>query len=274
MRRLSILGICLATVCSTAALSTSAASAAPGWWACQRAVPVNSGHYSDKLCTAAVESGGKYELVPGVGKGKGFKGKGNQAVLHIVVPGVGDTKVECGGVKDSGNVAAPNRELRVTLAFSKCVLMGSPCANFSTPSLAGELGWLDKEAGEVGIALSNESAPGSGSIAQIECPGLLGVRIHGAFIGVQKGDIHEISKVTTVTYIVGSFLGEPSPGYQPIVNQPAFEEGPVGVLLSELNDAETHEEWAPEGGLASGLEVNGPPAHQGILIKGETLLIQ
>jgi hypothetical protein len=274
MRRLAILGTCLATVCAAFALSTSAASAAPGWWACQRAVPVNSGHYSDKLCSTAVESGGKYELVAGVGKGKGFKGKSSQAVLHIVIPGVGDAKVECGGVKDSGNVAAPNRELRVVLAFSKCVSLGSPCVSFSTAPLAGELGWLDKEAGEVGISLSNEAAPGSGLIAQIECPGLVKVRIHGAFIGVQKGDIHELSKVTAVKYVVGNFIGEPAPGYQPIVNQPAFEEGPVGVLLSELNDAETHEEWAPEGGLPSGLEANGPPANQGILIKGETLLIQ
>ena len=58
---------------------------------------------------------------------------------------------------------------------------------------------------------------------------------------------------------VGPFLGELAPGYTPLTNPPAFEEGaePVGVLLTELQNEQPGEEsgkFEPEGGLPSGQE--------------------
>ena len=65
-----------------------------------------------------------------------------------------------------------------------------------------------------------------------------------------------VSKESATTFAVGPFLGELAPGYTPLVNPPAFEDGeePVGVLLTELNGPETGNTWQPEGGLPSGQE--------------------
>ena len=74
MRRLGTVACGLLLVCAALGLSAVSATAAPGWWACVKTVPKNSGHYSEKACTGSVPSGGKYELQPGIGKGKTFKG--------------------------------------------------------------------------------------------------------------------------------------------------------------------------------------------------------
>jgi hypothetical protein len=277
MRRVGILSVGLCALCAALVLAASAASANPGWWSCEKATPKNTGHFSDKGCTTAVESGGKYELQPGIGKSKPFKSGGHEgeAILWMNIPQVGEPKVECANVKNSGKVAMPNREFGVTFAFSKCKLLGSSCPDFTTSPLAGELGWLNKEKGEAGIALSNEAAPGSGYIAQFECPGVAKIRIFGAFIGEQKGDVHQLSPNASMRYRLGNYLGELPPGYSPMTNPPAFEEGPVGVLRNEFNDAENGNTWGPEGGLPMGLKASGGGVeNQGIKTKGETLLIQ
>jgi hypothetical protein len=242
-----------------------------------KATPKNTGHFSDKACTAGVESGGKYELQPSIGKGKAFKspGKEGQAILWMNIPGKGEPRLECLQTKVSGKVALPNRERGVSFTFSKCNVLGSPCQDITTAPLSGELGWLNKEKGEVGIALGNEAAPGSGYILQFECPGLVKGRIHGAFIGEQRGDVEKLSSIASMRYRLGHYLGEGSPGYNPLTNPPAFEEGPVGVMQVEFNDQETGNTWQPEGGLPMGLEAfGGTGTNEGINVKGEALLIR
>jgi hypothetical protein len=279
MRRVGTLSAGLSVLCALLAIAACSASAAqPTWWACMKAEPKNTGHYADRACSSAVESGGKYELRPGVGKAKPFKSErpGGQSVMHVVIPGLGELKVECGELKVKGRAAAPNLERGVTFSFSKCKALGGPCSSFTTSPLAGELGWLNKEEGVVGIELANEISPGSGFIAQFECPGLAKVRVHGSFIGTQHDDVGGLSSASRMLYTVGAYFGELSPpGYSPIVNRPSFEEGPTGVLLTELNDAENHNTWGPEGGLPSGLEAyGGDGQNRGIVLKGETLMIQ
>jgi hypothetical protein len=278
MKRMRILGLCLVAVFAVGVVSAATASATePGWYECAKAAKVGktyTGKFSDKVCTTGVETGGKYELQPGVGKGKAFKGKGGKAILHNVIPGKGDIKVECASFKDSGQVAAPNVEFNVVSIFSKCKSLGAPCKTvggkketITTEKLAGTLGYLNKAGKVVGADLANEASPGSGYLAQFECEGVAKVRVHGSVIGQQTGDINVISKESSAVFSVGPYLGELSPGYTPLVNPPKFEGGPADILLTELNGPETGNEWAPEGGLPSGQE--GTAAN-----KGESLMVK
>ena len=270
MTRMRILGLALVALFAFTALS-AVASANPQWNECKKEAVKTNGKFA-KGCSAA---GTGYEITPGVGKGKAFKGKGGAAVLHNVIPGKGDIKVECASFKDSGkvaNVGGVGKQFGVVATFSKCKSLGAPCSSgakketITTETLAGNLGWVNKGAGIAGASLFNEATPGSGYNAQFECTGLAKVRVHGGVIGVQGGDVGVFSKETTATYAVGPYLGELAPGYTPLVNIPAFEEEAVGVLLTELNGPETGNVWAPEGGLPSGQE--GTATN-----KGENLLV-
>jgi hypothetical protein len=271
MKRMRILGLALVAVFALAAMTAAGASASkPVWKACVKSAK-NAGEFSDKNCSVSAGGTGKYNLVAGIGKGKGFKGKGGEATLHNVVPGKGDIKVICKSFKDAGSVVAPSGVAKVTSVFSKCTSLGAPCTSgkkketIETSSLVGELGYLNKAHTAAGESLTNEAAPGSGFLAQFECEGLAKVRVHGAVIG-SLSPFGSISKESTTTFSVGPFLGELAPGYTPVVNPPAFEEGaePVGVLLTELQNEQPGEEsgkFEPEGGLPSGQE--GTAANKG-----------
>jgi hypothetical protein len=275
MKRMRILGLALVAVFALAAMTAAGASASkPVWKFCAKAAKVGkttpTGEFSDKNCSVAAP-GGKYQLEAGIGKGKGFKGKGGEATLHNVVPGKGDIKVICKSFKDAGSVVAPSGVTKVTSVFSKCTSLGAPCTSgkkketIETSSLTGELGYLDKAHTAAGESLTSEAAPGSGFLAQFECEGLAKVRVHGAVIG-SLSPFGSISKESTTTFSVGPFLGELAPGYTPVTNDPAFEEGaePVGVLLTELQNEQPGEEsgkFEPEGGLPSGQE--GSAANKG-----------
>jgi hypothetical protein len=265
MKRMRILGLALVAVFALVAITAGAASAKPQWKACIKTEPKNTGNFTDKLCSIASEPGtGKYELVAGIGKGKGFKGKGGEASLHNVIPGKGDIKVTCLSFKDKGSVVAPSGVNKVTAEFKHCKSLGAPCKTeggkkevITTKSLAGELGYMDKAHTAVGESLTSEEAPSTGYSAEFECEGLAKVRVHGSVIGTMS-PFGVVTKESVSTFSVGEFLGEPAPGYKPLTNPPAFEEGaePVGVLLTELNGEETGNEWAPAGGLPSGQEAS------------------
>jgi hypothetical protein len=262
MKSMRILGLALAAVFALAAFTASSALASkPQWKACVKSEK-NKGEFSDKLCSVGAGGTGKYNLVAGIGKGKGFKGKGGTAILHNVIPGKGDIKVECASFKDAGSVAAPSGVFNVTSEFKKCKSLGAPCKTeggkketITTNKLAGELGYLNKAHSAAGESLTSEAEPGTGYLATFECEGLAKVRVHGAVIGALS-PFGVVSKESSSVFSVGPYLGELAPGYTPLVNPPAFEEGaePVGVLMTELNGPETGNTWQPEGGLPSGQE--------------------
>jgi hypothetical protein len=251
----------------------------PGWWSCTKsgrdANAEYTGGYTDKLCSVASPGGdGRYELTPGIGKGKGLKGKGGAVVLHNVIPGKGDIKVECASAKDAGKVAAPRQEFGVTAEFKKCKALGTPCQSagagkqtIKTAAMAGELGYLNEEGPVVGLSLTSEAAPDTGYIAEFECTGLAKVRVKGAAIATQAGDVNVISTGSEAIYTVGPYLGELAPGYTPLVNPPAFATGAVGVLLTELNGPETGNTWQPEGGLPSGQEGTFDNRGEALMVK-------
>ena len=90
-----------------------------------------------------------------------------------------------------------------------------------------------------------------GYLAPFECEGLAKVRVHGARHRRADAVRRQSPRNRSSIFSVGPYLGELAPGYTPLVNPPAFEEGeePVGVLLTELNGPETGNTWQPEGGL-------------------------
>lgn len=262
MRRVGIVGLALAAMFALAAAS---ASANPHWYECAK---VEGGKYEKGCATEAPAGTGKYELKEGLGKDKPFKGKGGIAILHTVIPGKGDITIECQAFKDSGQLALPDKEFNVVAEFKKCKSLGFPCKNeggknetIRTEKLAGNLGWLNKSANEAGASLYAESNPGPGYLAQFECEGVAKIRVHGGVIGKVE-PVGVVSKTANVTYAVGNYLGG-----EAVTNPPAFEEEEVGVLKTELNGEETHNEWSPAGGLPSGQETSA-------VNKGEKLLIK
>jgi hypothetical protein len=268
MRRAVIAGCALAALVVLAAFGAAGASANPHWYECAKV----TGGKLEKGCGAEGGKGG-YELKEGLGKNKPFKGKGGEASLHNVIPGKGDIKITCGSFKDSGQLAMPDKEFNVVAEFKKCKSLGAPCKSegakketIRTEKLAGNLGWINKAGKIAGASLYSEAEPGSGYLAEFECEGLAKVRVHGGVIG-QVEPVNVVSNVATVTYSVGEYLGEPSPGYKPLTNPPAFEEEPVGVLLTELNGPETGNEWSPAGGLPSGQETTATNKGEKLLIK-------
>jgi hypothetical protein len=261
MKRMRILGCALVAVFALGVLTAASAfaeekSPPPTWYECAKV----KGAKLEKGCGKEGGKGG-YELKAGIGKGKTVKGKGGKAVLHNVIPGKGDIKVECASFKDELKIALPNLVYGVKSTFSKCKSLGVPCQNeggkketIVTETLAGELGYLSSSGPVVGADLANEKTPGAGYLAQFECTGVAKVRVHGSVIGEQKGDVNKFSKTSENIYSVGPYLGELSPGYTPLVNQPEFEGGSADILLTELNGPETGNKWEPSGGLPSGQE--------------------
>lgn len=283
MKSMRILGLALAAVFALFAISAVSASAAPEWGACLKIEPKNTGNFSDKACSVASEPGkGKYELAVGnIGKGKGFKIKGvGQQILHNVVPEKGDIAVTCQKLKGSAVPVAPNGEKEVKLAFKKCSVLEESveCKNVTkgtieTNALEGTLAEVE---GKVGTILKPEEPTAKGLFVTFECPGVFPkVRVLGSVFGEYTGNHNAISKVGFGHYTVGPFLGEPFPGYTPVVNHPT--EGPpnFGVLHTEAKTKETEEKyttpenpegWGPPGGLPSGQQGE-------VEVKGEALMI-
>lgn len=232
MRRLGILGLGVIVVLALAAASASAT--APTWFECGKAVKNGkafTGHYTGKACEAATEvgTGGKYELRDGIGKGKAFKGKGGNTVLHVKT-WLGDATVECTSSKDIGTPAVPNLETGVVVTYKGCKALGSKKCSTSgerpgeieIEGLKGELGLIAESPTQVvGLKLESEANPGpDGEIVTFGCEGLE-VTLTGGLIGVQSKDVNVISKESETTDLAGEYIGErrhEASKYKPLVN--------------------------------------------------------
>jgi len=284
MTRIKVLGMVLGAVFAIAALTAASASAAPAYFECAKAAKVGktfTGKYSDKLCTTKVETGGKYELQPGIGKGKASKTKGGAAELEVVVPpgvseefpGGAEIKIQCATNKGVSTSSLPNKVSKAVTTFSKCKVLGAPCQSGAkketivTDSLSGEL--VDIEAGEgVGTELGAEAGPASPT-ATFTCTEVATTNVLGSLIGINSGNINKISKESTLSFVTGHGLGavEYAPGhtYEPLVNVPTHKTGgPNGehFLASEISKEEKVLGTLPSG------------QNQVVAVKGEALEIQ
>jgi hypothetical protein len=271
MRRVGITGV---AVVATLALGFSAPAGAsalgPVWASCAKALPKDTGAFTDKSCTTeAGAHDGKYELLDGIGKGKAFKGKaGSEARFDWNVPGKGEFDLECSDSKVSGRQVAPNKVADVVISFSKCRTNLSEfeksCVAQTVP-LSGELGWIDSEAGTAGVSLSSEADPG-GLIAEVQgCLAEVKERWSGSVIA-EWSPVATISKQSTLSFLSdGVFTEETGFIYE---NLPAAFEGEETehFLVNELNSPSTGFEWTTDGVRSGGLQATFP-------IKGETLMV-
>jgi len=278
MKRMRILGLALVAVFALAAVAASGASAAPAWYECAKLAKVEgkyTGKFMDKLCTVnataeqiAEGKKNKYELQPGIGKGKPFKVKGGAATLHVIIPATGKgafpggahVEVKCTSFKGSGSAGLPNTVSKVTSEFKGCTVLAAPCQSGSkkgvitTNSLNGEM--VDIEGGSgVGTLLKAESGP---VLASFTCTKVASTNVLGSVIAEHTGNVGTISKTSADNFIVGPGLGEveyaPGHKYTPLVNIPTHVSGGVNgehFLLSEITEAEATE---PAGTLPSGQE--------------------
>jgi hypothetical protein len=261
MSRVSNAGIGLVAVLAIGAVTSVGAwaSSGPVWAYCAKALPKNTGAYADKSCTAAAPgSTGRYELVDGIGKGKGFKGK-TQGLFRIygVVP-PGEFKMECQDGKISGSVLAPNKVTGVVISLSKCRTNISDevksCVLVTSP-LAGELGWINQAKGEAGLKLTSQAEPETGLIGEAAgCIPEVKERWRGSAIAAW-GPVGTISKVSTIGYQKLSFFEEANPRFDESSNPLAFEgEEGIHILRSEINDPENGFEWSTKRGNAAAFE--------------------
>lgn len=281
--RTRVLALVLVAAFALAGVVASGASAAPEWKGCVKTVPKNTGRYTDKLCTAESPTGeGAYELVPSVGKGKGFKGNAGATTLHTIVPpceaggceaGAEDLEVTCTSASYEGKLALPNLIREAVITFKGCSELGSPCESGSkkgtivTNDLAGEM--VDIEGGSgVGSLLEAEAGPPA-PLATFYCRDLWEVNLLGSVIAERTGDVGVISREAQEHFVVARAVGEvrskgkEEQGFKPLVNVPTHVSGgAIGehILRSELSYGSERET------LDSGLE--------GVVDeKGEALLI-
>jgi hypothetical protein len=226
--KLKVLGLSLIAVFAVMVAVSSAASAAqPTFYECAK---VAGGKY-EKKCKALQSGKGKggYEKVPGIGKGKEFKGKGGSATLHT--PGVGEVK--CTSFKDEGKLTSPTTEGKVVSIFSGCTSLGKKCASpgekagtIKTNDLAGETGEISGGSG-AGVDLKAETGT---VLAEFNCEGL-SIVVTGSVIG-------EETPVNTFTKTESTIFQVTGEGYQ---KYKSFVGGPEDTLQSEIDGTGPYE---------------------------------
>jgi hypothetical protein len=273
MKRMRMVGagvVIMAALALAVMAPADASASGPVWAYCAKALPKNTGVYTDKTCTTeAATHDGKYELLDGIGKGKGFKGKSSsEARFSWNVPGKGEFDLECNQTKVSGRPVAPNKVADVVIAFSKCRTNISEfeksCVAQTLP-LSGELGWIDREAGTAGVSLSSEASPG-GIITEVQgCEPEVKERWSGSVIA-EWSPVATVSKESTLSFLSDGFFTEET-GFI-YANVPAAFEGEETehFLVNELNAPATGFEWTTDGVRSGGLNATVP-------LKGETLMI-
>jgi hypothetical protein len=198
VRRVRILGLCVAAVMVLAAfVATSAFAAGPEWGQC---VSKAGGSYSNANCTVKAKKGaGSYEWKKGAAgiKNRSFRGTGGTGVLDTKarVPNCNErTKeceeqyekgegyeakiaVECTSENATGEVSGKDDVSNIDVVFHGCVLLGSvPCSNTThegevlVNTLTGTLGYISKSEHSVGVDLT--PAKKKGDFAQFACGGL------------------------------------------------------------------------------------------------------
>jgi len=280
MKRMRILGLALVAMFALAAVVASGASAEATWQECAKTAKNIEGKYTakytDKACTTlaseeqiATGKENKYELQPGIGKGKPFKTKGGAATLHVIIPATGKgafpggahVEVKCTSFKGGGQPALPNKVEKVTSTFKGCTVLAAPCQSgekkgvIETKSLNGEMVDASSVASGVAVLLKGELSP---VLANFTCTEVATTNVLGSVMAEHTGNVGKVQKESADLFVVGPGLGEveyaPGAKYTPLVNIPTHKTGePAGshFLLSEITEAGSE---TPAGTLPSGQE--------------------
>ena len=159
--------------------TASAAGGAPVFYECGKAVPKNTGKYSDKECSKAVASGGKYERLSAVGATYTSKTKVSVFFTpHLV--GLGE-KVTCKSGTAAGRITGANfGEDRLT--FKNCATEGKPCNSAGEPTGTIETSELATELVGTEDSPKIEYTSPTEYISNFDCEGLL-FRVSGLALG-------------------------------------------------------------------------------------------
>ena len=260
MRRIMMMGLCLLAVCATAGVAAAGASAAlPEYLECAK-VKAKNGNFNNSLCTEKNETKtGAFELVP-LAKAKKVSVSGKNSTLEST-SGI----VNCGTAAAKGSIAIGGEWTGVVIRYTKCTLAGNgqQCTNqpvgtkkaIVTNALKGPLGYLaGKGTGTPTIGLSLKPELGE-FLVQFTCGGPE-IRVKGAVVGVQSGNVNAVSANSSLGY-------KQSKTVQEWTN---FEGGKAGEL-SLLTEAKTSEKgaWEPAGGTKAGYQVSGAEKTSGPL---------
>ncbi len=256
MRRLTLIGTCLALLGAFAAMSVATAAAAePAVYECgkapkeeakyeskgkQKTKSVYTGQYTDKHCSSPAPAGkyraegkpeGKYELqewslAAKKGKAKAFKGSGKGANLEV--EGIGG--ITCTSSSDTGKFNSPTSADQIVVTFKGCEFVGKKCASGSTAGeiitqdLVGTVGYLEGK-GTPTPKAGADITPESGEVLATFSCGPDNFAVTGAVIG-QVTPVNHFTKEATFTFKQTSKVG--------VQEWPKFEEGPVQGLLTWL----------------------------------------
>jgi alpha-tubulin suppressor-like RCC1 family protein len=151
-----------------------------------RCVEMAKGKFSNAACTVG-SAEGSFEWKPGAEK-PGFVIGGGEATLETV----GREAVVCKVGGGSGEYSSAKSVASTVIKLIGCTHLGAKCTSpgasegeLVTSTLEGELGWISKISGTVGLALSPESE--SGPFAEAKC-GSTRVEISDSVIGNARTD--------------------------------------------------------------------------------------
>ncbi len=258
MRRIMMMSLCLLAVCATAGVAAAGASAAlPEYLECAK-LKGKTGSFNNSTCSEKNETKtGAFELVP-LAKAKKVSVSGKNSTLESTA-GI----INCGTAAAKGSIANPKEWTSVVIRYTKCTLAGNgqQCTNqpptskkaIVTNALTGTIGYLAGKGGTPTIGLSLKPTTGE-FLVQFTCGGPE-VRVKGAVIGVQAGNVNVVTVNSTLTYKQSKTIQEWT----------TFEGGKVGeeTLKSEAKTTEKGA-WEPAGGATSGYEVNGTEKTSGV----------
>lgn len=269
MRRLRTLGICLGVVLTLAALTASAASAAPEWGQCYAK---EGGKYTNANCTTKGKHGSyEWRKASEVGQEqRGWETPTESDVVSDVTlqadvvtcePGehvrqpcaAGETEtsesltVECPNMYEHGTVASNGKGVEDwAMTFYECHAMGGliECGNnalehdrINTELLKGKLGYIDKEQHEVGLTVEPRNK--SSNIARFTCGSVLSLGIGGA--SAKEGPAYP-----------------PKGGGDAIVSQLA----PVDEMVGRSSESPLEHKYVLNEQLEDPLRLEGKPAHE------------
>jgi hypothetical protein len=252
MKRMRILGLALVAVFAFAAIGASAASAAlPAYFACTK---VEGGKFVKKCGHEAVgtEKAG-YEPVQGRGKNKVAKGKSKPGTKATLYTPALKSEISCASFKSVQNITASGEGVEKLVAtFGKCTTLGKNCTSAGakkgsivTPALSGQLGYVNKAAKTVGVALKPETGEFD---AVFECEGLL-AEVRGSVIGELKKGINEFGKEQESVFAVNAGT------HQQVIKK--FDGDPEEhVLEAQLNKGAFFESGQEADALVKGEELS------------------
>lgn len=215
MRRVFVLGLCLAAMSALGAmLATSASAAAPEYFICAKAK--DAGKYEDKACSKLASPGpSNYERVVWThAKKRSFTAMGEGSVTVNSVNPFGENfkagepgRIEGSGTcqkeKVVGEVTGP-QTTTFKVSYSQCGSEGASCNTAGqkkgiivTEQLESELVWLDEAHTKVGTVVRG-LGPG-GRLEQNECPAIgQQVNVYGRILTEVQGDNGIASKSVKV----------------------------------------------------------------------------